>query len=116
MSDISSNLYSTVGQNIKRIRKVRKLGQEELSNMISLSRSSVSNIESGKHQPSIYVIYELALALDCELHDLLPSVKTYRTYKSLIEDKYLNVIASKYNDMSSKSLNFLKEILHDDEK
>ncbi|TYQ00235.1 DNA-binding XRE family transcriptional regulator [Tenacibaculum adriaticum] len=116
MDNINKNLYSTVGLNIKKIRKVRKLGQEELANMISLSRSSVSNIESGKHQPSLSVIYELAAALDCELHELLPSVKTFNTFKSLIEDKYLNVITSKYSNMSNESLNFLKEILQDDEK
>ncbi|WP_262503060.1 helix-turn-helix domain-containing protein [Polaribacter glomeratus] len=115
MSDISNNLYLSIGHKIKEMRKSRGLGQEELANMISLSRSSISNIESGKHQPSVFVIYEIALALDCELNNLLPSIKTYRANNSSIGGKYFELINSKYNGMSTKSLNFLKEILHDDE-
>lgn len=109
-------LYETVGRNIKKLRKSNKISQEELANFISLSRSSISNIEIGNHQPSIYVIYEICLALDCEVYDLLPSIEKYKTTKHSIEEKFNEILNSLSDDISKRNLSILKEFLRNDDK
>ncbi|MDY8136918.1 helix-turn-helix transcriptional regulator [Aquimarina sp. 2201CG5-10] len=113
MSNKSDILYETIGNNIKRIRKSKKLGQQELAKKISLSRSSLSNIEIGNHQPSIYTIYEIALALKCQIEDLLPSLKIYTT-STVIDKKYRDIYNSLPENISEKDLNILKGFLKKD--
>lgn len=110
----SNNLYFTIGKKIKTIRKEMRFAQEELANKISLSRSSLSNIEIGKHQPSLYTLYEIALALNCEIQDLLPSIDDYKL-KNEIDKKYSEVFFSLPEDTSKKTLSILKEILKKDD-
>ncbi len=108
------NLYVSIGKKIKDARKKARLSQEGLAKKISLSRSSLSNIEIGKHQPSLYTLYELALALNCEIQDLLPSIEDYKS-KSEIDEKYSKIFYALPEDSSKKTLSILKEILKKDD-
>ncbi len=109
-----NNLYASIGKKIKDSRKQARLSQEALAKKISLSRSSLSNIEIGKHQPSLYTLYELALALNCEIQDLLPSIEDYKSV-SEIDEKYSKIFYSLPEDSSKKTLSILKEILKKDD-
>lgn len=109
-------LYELIGENIKENRKYNSMGQKDLANRISLSRSSISNVEIGIHQPSIYTIYEIALALNCEIKDLLPSIENYKSSRNLLEDKYSDIFKSLPNDISKNNLSILKQILESDDK
>ena len=113
MEDNRSNLYEHVGKNIKKIRRKRKIGQEELANIISLSRSSISNIEIGKHQASIYTIYEIAIALDCELTEILPSADHFKN-SITIGEQYVDRYNDYRKDLGIKSIEILNKILNDE--
>ena len=39
------------GDNLKKVRKMRKISQEELANRLGLSRQSVSKWETGENYP-----------------------------------------------------------------
>lgn len=78
-------LYDILGQNVKRIRSRMKLTQEQLATRISLTRTSVVNIEQGKQHPPVHILLDLAKALDVEIQDLIPNEKEY-TGNSRLEE------------------------------
>jgi len=117
MKENGTELYNLIGSNIKKLRKSKKLGQEDLAKLISLSRSSLSNIEIGKHQPSVFTIYEIASALNCSLDKILPSIKDYNSIASGIDEEYEEIL-EKYKksiSMSAKDIIILKEIIQEDD-
>lgn len=50
------------------------MSQEDLSKALNLSRSSLSNIEIGRHQIPLIVLYELSKILSLDLHKLIPTL------------------------------------------
>jgi transcriptional regulator with XRE-family HTH domain len=66
-------VYVKLGQTIRNLRKLAGKKQEELAQEIHLSRASIVNIEKGRHKPQLHVLYDLAIALNCQLTDLIPS-------------------------------------------
>ena len=67
-------LYRAIGCKIRDIRLARspKLTQGRLAELLSLERTSVTNIEKGVQRPPISFLYRLALALEIPLTELLP--------------------------------------------
>ena len=47
-------------ENLKLLRTKNKLTQAELGKILNLSRSTISNYEAGKMQPSIETIIEIS--------------------------------------------------------
>jgi transcriptional regulator with XRE-family HTH domain len=118
MSEKGTDLYKLIGSNIKNLRKQNKLGQEDLAGLISLSRSSLSNIEIGKHQPSIFTIYEISNALNCNLGDILPSTEDYKALTQNVDEKFEGIL-KKYSDdinLSTKDIIILKGVLNEDDQ
>lgn len=56
--------YTLIGKRVARRRKMQKLTQEKLSEMIDSSASYISNIERSVSIPSTETIMKLALAMD----------------------------------------------------
>lgn len=56
--------------NLKEIREAKGMTQEELGKLVGMSRGNVSNIESGRRNPSVGILKKLAAALDCDLEVL----------------------------------------------
>ena len=50
-------------QSVKHLRIIRSFTQKELAEKSNISRSHLSEIESGKKSPSIEVVKKIALAL-----------------------------------------------------
>ena len=46
-------MYSELGKNVKLIRKRRVLNQNDLAEVLELSRSQISNLESGRRNLSV---------------------------------------------------------------
>lgn len=84
-------LADWIGNKITIYRKVKKMTQEELGLHIGLSRASIVNIEKGKQNASIDVIWKIATALKITPDKLLPlqnehiTVQTNSTEKDLRE-------------------------------
>ena len=45
---------------IEEIRKARGIRQEEFARLIGVSRQTVSSLETGRYNPSIYLAYRIA--------------------------------------------------------
>lgn len=65
-------LYQQLGKQVRRLRKQRRLTQDSLSLALSVTRSTITNIELGNQRPPLHMIYELAEYFDVPLRELLP--------------------------------------------
>ena len=45
---------------IEQIRKERGIRQEEFAKLMGVSRQTISSLETGKYNPSIYLAYKIA--------------------------------------------------------
>ena len=61
----------TLGNNIKKYRKMLKLSQEDLAKKSNLYRNSIYNYENNKRQPSIENLNKIATALGVTVNDLI---------------------------------------------
>lgn len=59
------------GENLKKLRKARKLSQEDLAEKMQVSRQSVSKWETGAAYPEMNNILELCKILHCRINDLV---------------------------------------------
>lgn len=67
-----------IATNLKRLRSVRDLTQEELAERAGLSRAGYRNVETGKTTPRSSTLEDLAAALEVPLQELLAPVPLLR--------------------------------------
>jgi transcriptional regulator with XRE-family HTH domain len=60
-----------LGKNIRRIREERSLSQGDICRAVGLDRAQMSNIESGKGNPTLATIEKIATALGVTSGELL---------------------------------------------
>jgi transcriptional regulator with XRE-family HTH domain len=65
------DMRKLVGQNVRRIRLARGLTQEQFCDLSGFSQQYVSGLETGRRNPTIVTIYELAKALGVSHLDLV---------------------------------------------
>ncbi len=65
---------SLLGSNISRRRSAKGLSQEDLSNMLKVHPVTISDWETGQHEPKSFALFRLAVALSCSMEDLLVGV------------------------------------------
>ncbi len=70
-----NNLEELLSFNIKYYRYLNGLSQEKLSELTNLVPSYISDIERGRHMPTIKNIANIAKALDIEPYILLKNVE-----------------------------------------
>jgi transcriptional regulator with XRE-family HTH domain len=63
------------GQTIRELRKSKKLSQEALSDLSSLDRSFISQLECGNKQPSLVTIFQLAEAFNMSAANIISMVE-----------------------------------------
>lgn len=56
---------------LRRVRKAKKLSQEQLSFKAGLSATYVSHIEQGRYAVSLYIAWKLAQAMEVSLSEFL---------------------------------------------
>lgn len=61
----------TIGDNLKKIRKSKKMTQKELSERSGVSQSGISEIEKFVNHPSTATLILLANGLGCSVADIL---------------------------------------------
>ncbi|RWK55944.1 helix-turn-helix transcriptional regulator [Mesorhizobium sp.] len=65
------DMRKLVGRNVQRIRRRKRLTQEQLAEISGFSQQYISGLEKGRRNPTIITIYELALALGVSHMDLV---------------------------------------------
>lgn len=56
--------------NLKEIRKEKDISQQELADMVGVSRNTISSLETGQYEPSAKLAYILSIALDKKFEEI----------------------------------------------
>ena len=55
---------------LKEVRTQKKLSQQELADMVGVSRNTISSLETGQYEPTAKLAYVLCIALDMKFEEL----------------------------------------------
>lgn len=118
-----------LGERIRRLRKLKKLTQQDVANHLKISRSTVAGYETNESKPSLENIRELAKLLDVSVDFLLSNEEfledtfELRTeYNSLIDtiDTFINetniTIKEELRKLPNISTDKIKELSISDSK
>ena len=64
----------SLGKNVRRLRRLRDMRQEDLATALGIEQGTVSKWETGKNQPDATILPRLALMLESSIDDLLRGV------------------------------------------
>ncbi len=96
-------------KNLKRLRKLRKLTQEQLAEQVGVDFRYISYLENAKSFPSCDLIEKLVKALGVEYVDLFTIGS--EDSRNELEKKILNIISVMDDEKLKKLYNIAKEIL-----
>ena len=65
-----ANRLENIGLNIRKYRKQMKLSQVDLAVEVGIDRSYLSEIENGRVNPSVNILYAISDSLDIKVVDL----------------------------------------------
>ena len=66
-----SNSAKKLGENVRRIRLTKDMTQGDLCRKLEVDRAYISNIESGKKNPTLSTIERIAKALNVSIEELI---------------------------------------------
>ena len=95
------------GDNLKKIRKEKKLSQEQLAEKVNVSRQSVSKWENGEAYPEMNNILELCKIFNCNINDLIHTDMS--DISSLDEEIIMNVV--KFNNQKQNQVKTLSNVI-----
>lgn len=101
---VDKDLYKLIGLMIRDYRKLRGYSQIDFAKKISINRASLSNIEAGKQQVSILIVYKIALAFNVEITQFLPSIKALDKNNSNNSDIIIAQLENKDIDEVTKNI------------
>lgn len=55
---------------IRELRKTKQMTQEQLSQLVGVSRQSIVAIETGKYNPSLKLAFKIAKQFECSIEDV----------------------------------------------
>ena len=55
---------------IEEIRKEKGIRQEEFAKLLGVSRQTISSLETGRYNPSIFLAYKIARFFDMTIEDV----------------------------------------------
>lgn len=64
----------TLGLNIKFARMRKEISQEQLAELVEVSRTAISFIETARQNPTILKVIDIAKALDVDINELTKDV------------------------------------------
>jgi transcriptional regulator with XRE-family HTH domain len=64
--------YKQIGTNIRKCRARLNLSQNALGKLVGMTRTSLTNIESGRQHPPLHTFCEIAEQLKVDVLELLP--------------------------------------------
>ena len=66
------DILERFGMRLQRVRKEKRISQEELAAQLSMHRTYIGMIERGERNPTIRTLYKIVKALKVKAGDLLP--------------------------------------------
>jgi transcriptional regulator with XRE-family HTH domain len=67
------DVRARVGLNVQKLRREKRLSQEDLADRAAIHQTYLSGVEQGKRNPTITVLQRIAEALGADIEDLLRS-------------------------------------------
>lgn len=64
-----------IGKKIRDIRKAKGYSQEDFAAQAQLGRTYMGRIERGEQNMSIQTLIQIAMSLEVEVYELIPSIK-----------------------------------------
>ena len=58
---------------ISELRKARSMTQQDLADLLGVTRQTIISLESGRYNPSIMLAFKLARAFDLHIEDIFIS-------------------------------------------
>lgn len=103
-----------ISQNLRRLRKFKKMTQAETAEKAGISRPAYRNIETGKSEPKVGTLRAIAIALNVKVLDLIAPVKTlsavrFRAHKRMTSREQILVDVATWLD----NFNGLEELLNE---
>ncbi|MBR6073420.1 MAG: helix-turn-helix transcriptional regulator [Bacilli bacterium] len=95
------------GDNLKSIRKMKKVSQEDLADKLGVSRQSVSKWETGENYPTMQNIVCLCSIFKCKMNDLVH--EDFDDLDFLDEEIKMSVV--KLNEKEQKNIKVISNIL-----
>lgn len=99
------NINEIVGQNIRKYRKMKKLSQKELGELVGVKHNTISHYEKGRNAPERNMIFAIARALGVRADDLFPETTTDT------DDTLLKAIHLEDSDLDESQREFLRELI-----
>jgi len=89
-----------IGETLKKLRKDRKLTQEELAKLIMVERSTIANWERGAKQPGLDILVQYSRLFGVSLDEMVglekpPKIQSKIIYDNMIADPVLNLLAER---------------------
>jgi len=104
--------YGELGDLIKIERNRRKISQEELGEILDLTRASIINLEKGRHRPSIYQLILIARHFNMEYTSLIPvSIVSKKEKKKNISADFNNMIIDQEEEIDKSTKTVILDFL-----
>jgi transcriptional regulator with XRE-family HTH domain len=81
LQDLKKNVALELSQQIKKIRKKKRLSQSDLAFLVGMDRQYLYKIETARVTPNIGTIAGLAFALNVSLSELFQDI-SFKEYKN----------------------------------
>ncbi|MEZ5428727.1 MAG: helix-turn-helix transcriptional regulator [Pyrinomonadaceae bacterium] len=107
MNEDINVLYREIGRRIFEERDKKGFTQAELASKVSLTRTSITNIEKGKQKILVHVLIRIAEALEVNLESLIPNTK--KPLDNKIVNKYLEGFSDEARKFAESVLNSIEK-------
>lgn len=97
-----------IGENIRKIRKSKKMTMKELGEKIGVSEQAIGNYERGDREPTIDVLIKISDALEVSLFDILGDKIDKKQVALLVN--YLNKTNEEIRNTYEKQIEINKKI------
>lgn len=106
-----------IGYKIKQLREDRKLSQEELAHLVGVTQATISNIESRKSKPDIYLMDTISKTFEKDIYDFLTEdrvVINHANNNSIVYSSgVVNLLSEKLIEQYEKRIKELTECIEE---
>jgi putative transcriptional regulator len=109
INEESKKVMAVIGYNVKLLRKGKDLNQQELADLLGITRVSVSNIEKGRHMLTIDNAIKICKYFNVTYLDIFPDPVMYNMAFETI-DAAIQVRQNKERQIAEAKADFLKRV------
>ena len=100
------------GESLKRLRKENGWSQDDLARILNTTKQVISNYETSKRSPNIYVAAEYSKVLGVSLEEML-GVEPYKPddrLEALHQNPKLGLLFDRQKNMSEADIDFMIQV------